>query len=256
MAEVTLQELLEAGVHFGHQARRWNPAMAPYIYGERDQVHVFDLAKTKAGLEAAREFAAKTAADGGKVLYVGTKRQAAGFVRQEALRAGMPYVIQRWMGGTLTNFAQLTRSIQKLAKLKDQREKGELKKYTKREQLLIDREIGRLEKFLGGIAQMDRLPQAMFIVDTHREDVAVREANRMKIPVIGLVDSNADPDKIDYVIPGNDDAVKAIELVVREITDAISGGGDVKVQEEKPKKTVKKTKKTAPPEEAAGEANG
>ncbi len=221
MQEITLKDLLEAGCHFGHQSRRWNPKMAPYIYGEKDKVHIFDLAKTKAGLDEACEVLKKIVAEGGKVLFVGTKRQAADFVKSEAIRAGMPYVTQTWMGGMMTNFGQLTKSVNKMKDLKAKRAAGELKKYTKHEQLLIDREIAKLEKFLGGVSDMDSLPQAMFVVDTHKEDVAVKEAVRAGIPVIGMVDTNGDPTVVDYVIPVNDDAVKSIELIVKAVADTI-----------------------------------
>ncbi|KKU02518.1 MAG: 30S ribosomal protein S2 [Candidatus Amesbacteria bacterium GW2011_GWB1_47_26] len=221
MSDITLQQLLEAGCHFGHQARRWNPAMKKYIYGERDGVHIFDLVQTKAGLNAAVELVKKLAKDGKIILCVGTKRQAQEAVKREAMRVGMPYVTQRWLGGMLTNFAQMQKRVYKLKDLKAKRESGELKKYTKREQLLIDREIAQLEKFLGGVADMGKLPDALLVVDTHREEVAVREANKMGIPVVGMVDTNGDPARVDYIIPVNDDAVKSIELVVKAVASAI-----------------------------------
>lgn len=220
MSDISLQQLLEAGCHFGHQSRRWNPVMKKYIFGERDGVHIFDLVQTKAGLDAASKYVADLPA-GRQVLFVGTKRQAQEVVKQEAVRTGMPYVVQRWLGGMLTNFPQMQKRVHKLKELKSKRESGELKKYTKREQLLIDREIAQLEKFLGGVVDMDKLPDALFIVDTHKEEVAVREANRMGIPVIGMVDTNGDPASVDYVVPVNDDAVKSIELVVKAVADAI-----------------------------------
>ncbi|MEK9200342.1 MAG: 30S ribosomal protein S2 [Patescibacteria group bacterium] len=221
MADVTLQQLLEAGCHFGHQVRRWNPAMTKYIYGARDGVHVFDLVKTKAGLDEAAAFVKTTASQGGKVLFVGTKRQVAEIVKASAVAAGMPYITQRWLGGTLTNYVEIMKRINKMKKLKDQREKGELKKYTKYEQLQIDRDIAKLERFLGGLVSLEKLPEAIFVVDTHKEDVAVQEAIKMKIPVVGLVDSNANPAGIKYVIPTNDDAVGAVTLMVNTISDAI-----------------------------------
>lgn len=233
MSDISLQQLLEAGCHFGHQARRWNPAMKPYIYGEKDGVHIFDLVKTKAGLDKGVAFV-KTLADQGKViLFVGTKRQAQEIVKREAIRVGMPYLTQKWVGGMLTNFVQMQKRVLLLKDLKAKREVGELKKYTKLEQLLKDREIARLEKFLGGVADMDKLPDALFIVDTHREEVAVREANKMGISVIGMVDTNGEVRGIDYVIPINDDAVKSIELVVSAIAGTIESS-KVKVQKAKP----------------------
>lgn len=221
MSDVSLKDLLEAGCHFGHQSRRWNPTMKKYIFGERDGVHIFDLVQTKAGLDAAIEFVKKLTKEKGVVLFVGTKRQAQEIVKSEAVRVGMPFLIQRWLGGMLTNFPQMQKRVHKLKDLKAKRESGELKKYTKREQLLIDREIAQLEKFLGGVADMDKLPDALFVVDTHKEEVAVREANRMGIPVVGMVDTNGEPARIDYIIPVNDDAVKSIELVVNAVASAI-----------------------------------
>lgn len=224
MTDISLQLLLEAGCHFGHQSRRWNPAMAPYIYGHRDGVHIFDLVKTKAGLDAAAEFVKKLSSEGKTILFVGTKRQAQDVVKRVAAEAGMPYLTQRWSGGILTNFDQIRKSVSRMEDYKAKRALGELKKYTKREQLLIDRDVAHLEKIFGGIATMTRLPDAMFVVDTHREDVAVREARRMNIPVIGMVDTNGDPALVDYVIASNDDAVKAIELVVNCIGEAAKAG--------------------------------
>lgn len=224
MGEVTLKELLEAGAHFGHQARRWNPKMKKYIYGERGGVHILDLVQTKKGLEEAIEFVKSLVIENKIILFVGTKRQAAGIVKSEAIRVGMPYLTQRWVGGLLTNWREIEKRIKKLHEMKEKREKGEYKVYTKKEQLLLDREIAKLEKFLGGVAKMEKLPDALFVVDTHREIVAVLEANRMAIPVVGIVDTNADPEKVDYIIPSNDDAVKAIELIVKAIAEAIEEG--------------------------------
>lgn len=216
MAKVDLKNLLEAGSHFGHLARRWNPAMAKYIYGERDGVHIFDLVKTKEGLEAAVEFV-----KGKRILFVGTKRQAKEIVLAAAKKTGMPYVVERWLGGMLTNFSQMRKSVLRMKDLKDKKEKGELKKYTKKEQLLLDREIAKLERFFGGLADLEAMPDAMFVVDTHKEEVAVREAIKMGVPVVGMVDTNGNPTGIEYVIPVNDDAVKSIELLVEAIAGAI-----------------------------------
>jgi small subunit ribosomal protein S2 len=250
MKKITLEELLEAGCHFGHMKRRWNPAMSKYIYGVRDGVHIFDLAKTKEGLEAACDFVKKVASEGGVILFVGTKRQAADMVKAEAIRVGMPYTSVRWMGGLLTNFSQLSKSIHKLADLKAKKEAGELNKYTKKERLLFDREIASLGKFFGGVTALNRLPEAIFVVDTHREEVAVREAVRMRIPVVGIVDTNARPEIVDYLIAANDDAVKSIELIIKAIADAVEEGkrsqpGD-KPQTQVKEKKVKKEKKTEP----------
>lgn len=221
MTDVTLQQLLEAGCHFGHQTRRWNPTMKKYIYGDRDGVHIFDLAQTKAGLDAALSFLKFAKSEGKVILFVGTKRQAQEIVKKTATDLGMPYLIQRWPGGILTNFAQLQKSVHRMVDLKDKREKGELKKYTKREQLLIDRDILQLEKTFGGVRDMTKVPDVLFVVDTHREDVAVREAKRMNIPVVGMVDTNGNPSLVDYVIPTNDDAIKAIELVLNAVSDTV-----------------------------------
>ncbi len=195
--------------------------MKPYIYGEKDGVHIFDLVKTKAGLDAAAAFVKILVGQGKVILFVGTKRQAQEIVKREATRVGMPYLTQKWVGGMLTNFSQMQKRVLTLKDLKAKRTSGDLKKYTKKEQLLIDREIAQLEKFLGGVVDMDKLPDALFIVDTHREEVAVREANKVGIPVIGMVDTNGEVRGIDYVIPINDDAVKSIELVVSAIAGAI-----------------------------------
>lgn len=224
MSDVSLKELLEAGSHFGHQARRWNPAMKSYIYAHREGIHIFDLVKTKTGLDEACEYLKGIAAEGGKILFVGTKRQAVGIVKAEAEKVGMPYVTLRWLGGMLTNFEQIHKSGRRLETLKDQRAKGELKKYTKYEQLQIDREIAKLERFLGGVAGLNRLPEAMFVVDTHREEVAVREGVRMHVPVVGMVDTNGDPTLVNYVIPINDDAVNSIKIVVEAVGKAIAEG--------------------------------
>lgn len=221
MTDISLQELLEAGCHFGHQGRRWNPLMKKYIYGERDGVHIFDLVKTKSGLDQAAEYLAGLKANSKTILYVGTKRQASDLIKADAIRAGMPYVNVRWMGGTLTNFVQIRKSIAKLLDLSDKKQKGELKKYTKKEQLLIDRDIAKLNKFFSGVVAMEKLPDALFVVDTHKEEVAVLEAKRMGIPVVGIVDTNSDPTIVDYVIPANDDAEKSVKLIVNHLTDVI-----------------------------------
>src|SRR3989344_2687363 len=233
MTDVSLQQLLEAGCHFGHQSRRWNPAMADYIYATRDRVHIFDLVKTKKGLDEAAKFAKQLVSEGKQVLFVGTKRQAQEIATAAAKRAGMPYVTERWLGGTLTNFDQISRRIAKLKEQRERRASGELKKYTKKEQLLIDKEIAKLERFLGGLETMLVKPAALFVIDTHRENVAVREAVKMGIPVIGMVDTNGDPKLVNYVIPVNDDALKSIELIVNTMADAIANS-KVKSQKSKP----------------------
>lgn len=222
--DITLEELLEAGCHFGHQVRRWNPKMAPYIYGTRDRVHIFDLAKTKEGLLVAAEAARKVMQGGGVILFVGTKRQAKDIVLEAATKVGMPRVTGRWLGGTLTNFDQIKRSTERLLEMKKAREAGEYKAYTKHERLLLDRKIDELERKFGGLVGLVKLPDALFIVDTHEEEKTVLEAIRMDVPVIGVVDTNSDPSLVDYPIPANDDAVKSVALVVEFITKAVEEG--------------------------------
>lgn len=221
MTKVTLEQLLEAGCHFGHQSRRWNPAMAQYIYTSRDNVHIFDLVKTLEGLNTAVDFLQKIKKDGGTILFVGTKRQAKAIVKQAAVDLNLPYVTERWLGGMLTNFGQVQKSVSKLRDLTAKKTAGELKKYTKYEQLQIDREIERLTHLFGGLVSLEKLPGALFVVDTHQEEVAVKEARRMGIPVVGLVDTNGEPDLVDYIIPTNDDAVAAIELIVNTVKEAL-----------------------------------
>lgn len=198
--------------------------MSRYIYGERDGVHIFDLVKTKAGLDTALEGLKKLASEDKTILFVGTKRQAQEIVKRTAEEVGMPFIIQKWPGGVLTNFEQIRKSVRRMVDQKEKREKGELKKYTKREQLLIDRDIQQLEKTFGGIVALEKLPDALFVVDTHRETVSVHEAHIMNVPVFGLVDTNGSPNEVDYVIPTNDDAVKAIELMVTQVGAAIREG--------------------------------
>lgn len=222
--DVTLEALLEAGAHFGHQVKRWNPKMTPYIYGARDGVHIFDLAKTRDALLEAADAVKKVAQEGGVILFVGTKRQAKTLVRDAAERAGMPQVSTRWLGGTLTNFEQMQRSIKKLADLKAGREGGEFASFTKKERLLIDRKIASLEKIFGGITELTKLPDMIFVVDTHKETTAVAEAAKKGIPVVGIVDTNADPTLVDYPIPANDDAVKSIAFVLDVIVKAVEEG--------------------------------
>jgi len=225
--KIELKDLLDAGCHFGHQTQRWNPKMANYLYGERDGVHIFDLAKTKENLEKAIEFAKKIASEGGKIIFVGTKRQAQAIIKQEAQKAGMPFVNERWLGGIITNWETIKKSLGKLKDLKAKKESGELKKYTKKENILIEREIDRLERFFGGLVGAEDLPAAIFIVDVKKEKTALREAKRKKIPVIAIVDSNCDPDGVDWVIPANDDAVGSIKLIVEMISQAVREGKEI-----------------------------
>lgn len=217
-------EMLKAGVHFGHQSSRWHPKMKQFIFGSRGGVHIIDVEKTQAQLESTLDFITQTAARGGTILFVGTKRQAQEIVEKHAKDAGMPYITTRWLGGTLTNFGQVQRLIRHYLDLKDKTDKGELKKYTKLEQLQFSREIEELDGKIGGLATLTRLPDALFIVDARTEKTAVREATTMGVPMIALVDSNVNPTGIKFVIPGNDDAVGSIDLVTKLVADAVKEG--------------------------------
>ena len=225
MADVNLKELLEAGAHFGHQTRRWNPKMKQYIYGARGGVHIIDLTKTGVLLKEAIDFARETAAKGGKILFVGTKRQALAVVREEAEAAGMPFVTERWLGGMLTNFRTIRLQVNRLKKLEAGLESGDFaSKYNKKEVLDFSNEAAALNKVFGGIKHMDGLPGAVFVVDAPKEAIAVAEARKLGIPVIGIADTNADPDLIDYPIPANDDAIKAVRMITNAIAQAAAEG--------------------------------
>ncbi|MAG59522.1 30S ribosomal protein S2 [Candidatus Woesebacteria bacterium] len=236
---ITLEELLEAGSHFGHQIKRWNPKMDSFIYGAREGVHIFDLAKTREMLVAACAALRDKAAEGGTILFVGTKRQAKDLVTQTAEKVGMPYMTSRWLGGMLTNFEQIGKSIKKLDEMKKKRAAGEYKGRTKKERLLIDREIASLERVFGGVANLGRLPDMLFIVDTHEEHTAVREAARLGIPVVGVVDTNADPTDVDYPIPANDDAVKSVSLILDAVEKAVEEGKKKSIKGTKGTKSIK-----------------
>lgn len=221
---ISMKALLESGVHFGHRTNKWNPAMRPYIFTERNGIHIIDLQQTVKSLTQAYQVVSKTVAEGGTVLFVGTKRQAQETIRDEATRCGMPYVTERWLPGTLTNWVTIYERIQELDRLERMRESGEINRLTKKEALLIEREINRLNIRLSGIRTMKRLPELLFVIDVTREATAVHEANLKDIPVIALVDTNCDPSGIDYVIPSNDDAIRAIKLLVGKIADAVLEG--------------------------------
>lgn len=240
--KVTLEELLEAGAHFGHQVRRWNPRMEEYLYGAKDGVHVFDLAKTRECILLALDVLEKAAKEGKSILLVGTKKQAKEKVATVAQKAGIPYVNERWLGGTLTNFTQIAVSTRKLADLKEKLAGGEFKSYTKKERLLIQREIDRLERYFGGIATLEKKPDLMVIIDTHKEKSVVREASRTGVETIGLTDSNADPSDVTWPIPMNDDATKALEYVLDLFAEAILTGKKKPVSADKPQKPKKKVK--------------
>jgi len=224
MAVISMKQLLETGVHFGHRSRRWNPRMARYIYTERNGVHIIDLQQTVKALNRAYEFVRDTVAEGNQVLFVGTKRQAQETIAQEAERCNMPYVNQRWLGGTLTNWRTIRSRIEYLKDLEARRDAGEFDVLTKKEALMLNREIEKLNMRLGGLRHMERLPGAVFVIDTSVEITAVKEADRLGIPIIAVVDTNCDPTLIDYVIPGNDDAIRAIRLMVGKIADAVLEG--------------------------------
>ncbi len=232
--EPGLKELLTAGLHFGHQTRRWNPRMRRYIHGERDGIHIIDLLQTEQLLNQAREFATDVAGKGGSVLFVGTKKQARDSVKNWAERCGMPFVNQRWLGGLLTNFNTMSARIARLHELTDWRDEGKLDLLPTKERMGMQAELAKLEYNLGGVRDMERLPDAVFVVDLKSEEIAVREAARLRIPLIGLVDTNCDPTSIDYVIPGNDDAIRSCELVIGTIGSAVEeGAGAWRVQEER-----------------------
>lgn len=219
-----MKQLLEAGVHFGHQTRRWNPKMAQYIFTERNGIYIIDLQKTVKKLEEAYLFVRDVAADGSDVLFVGTKKQAQDSVKEEAIRCGMPYVNARWLGGMLTNFNTIKRRIKRLEQLKKMEADGTFDLLPKKEVIKLKLEIEKLEKFMGGIVNMKKQPAAMFIVDPRKERIAVQEAHKLGIPIVAIVDTNCDPDEIDYVIPGNDDAIRAVRLIAGAMADAVIEG--------------------------------
>ena len=242
MAALTMKELLEAGVHFGHQTKRWNPKMQKYIFGERNGIYIIDLQKTLKKFREAYAFVRELAAGGGSMLFIGTKKQAQETVLEEARRCGMFYVNQRWLGGTLTNFTTIRKSIARLKKLEEMKETGEYERLPKKEGLELDRERQKLDKALVGIKVMDTLPSSVFIIDPRKEKIAVAEAQRLGIPIVAIVDTNCDPTGIDYPVPGNDDAIRAVRLITARIADAILEGRGALTKDET--------------EEAAGEGAG
>ena len=224
MADVTMRQMLEAGVHFGHQTRYWNPKMAPFIFGERNKIHIINLEKSLPMAKEACAFVKATVADGGSVLFVGTKRAAREAVRTHALRCEMPFVSQRWLGGMLTNYKTIRQSVKRLKTLEQMAEEGGFEGLTKKEILGLSREQEKLERSLGGIKNMRSLPDVMFVIAVDHEDIAIREARKLGIPVVAVVDTNCSPDGVDYVIPGNDDAMRAIELYTSLIAEAVLDG--------------------------------
>ena len=224
MSVVSMKQLLEAGVHFGHQTRRWNPKMGEYIFTERNGIYIIDLQKTVKKLEEAYKFIKEVSEEGGEVLFVGTKKQAQDSVKEEAIRCGMPYVNARWLGGMMTNFGTIKTRIKRLDQLKKMKEDGTFDMLPKKEVAKLDLEIEKLEKFMGGITEMKKQPAALFIVDPRKEKIAVAEAKKLGIPVVAIVDTNCDPDEVDYVIPGNDDAIRAVRLIAGAVADAVIEG--------------------------------
>ena len=224
MAVVSMKQLLEAGVHFGHQTRRWNPKMAEYIFTERNGIYIIDLQKTVKKLDEAYNFVKEISTEGKSVLFVGTKKQAQESVKEEALRAGAFYVNARWLGGMMTNFTTIRRRVARLKQLRAMEEDGTFDLLPKKEVIKLNLEIEKLEKFLGGIKDMDELPGALFIIDPRKERIAVAEAKKLNIPIVAIVDTNCDPDEIDYVIPGNDDAIRAVKLIAGAMADEVIEG--------------------------------
>ncbi len=249
MAEVGIRELLEAGVHFGHQTRRWNPRMRRFIYGEREGIHIIDLLQTEQLLKQATDFVTEVAAKGGVILFVGTKKQARDSVEQWAERCGMPYVNRRWLGGLLTNFNTIKKRIQRLHELRELQEGGRLDLLPTKERMSMEAELRKLEYNLGGVADMQRIPDAVVIIDLKTEEIALREAERLEIPIVGLVDTNCDPTPVEYVIPGNDDAIRSCELIVGTLGEAIEGAATRWREEEARRRAEEEERKRREEEE-------
>lgn len=222
--EVTMKDLLEAGVHFGHQTRRWNPKMKPYIFTERHGIYIIDLQKTITMLEQAYNYVRDLAAEGGTILFVGTKKQAREAIKEHAERCGMPYVNYRWLGGMLTNWQTISKRIDRLVELEKMADSGELAFYPKKERMMLEKELEKLKRNLGGIRNMNRIPDAVFIIDTKKEEIAVREARKLGVPIVAVIDTNCDPDEVDVIIPGNDDAIRSANLFAKTIADAVIEG--------------------------------
>jgi small subunit ribosomal protein S2 len=269
MSIVSMKALLEAGVHFGHQVKRWNPKMKRYIFGERNDIYIIDLQKTMKGLEEAYRFVRDSSYGGAKMLFVGTKKQAQDSLSEQAKRAGEFFVNQRWLGGMLTNYSTIKRSIDRLKKIEAMKEDGTYEQLTKKEVAKLEKERAKLDKNLSGIKEMDKLPEIVFIIDPRKEKIAVAEARKLNIPIVALVDTNCDPDEIDYVIPGNDDAIRAITLMSTKMADAVLEGKETldkekaaeaeaaaieaKKAEEEAAEAAGETEKPAPSGEQAGE---
>jgi small subunit ribosomal protein S2 len=261
MPPVSMRQLLEAGVHFGHQTRRWNPKMRPFIFAERNGIHIIDLAQTVQRLDVALDFVRQTAAQGDAILFVGTKKQAQEPIAEEATRAGQPYVNTRWLGGMLTNFVTIRKRLALLDQLEARRDNGDFERMTKKEASGLNEKLMRLDRTLGGMRKMKRLPGALFVVDPHREKIAVTEARKLEVPIVGTGDTNVDPDDIDYIIPANDDAIRAIRLLCSLVADAALQGAQERSQrtEAEPEQEAEPEPEVAPSDEmmaalAAGEA--
>jgi len=247
-ASVSMKELLEAGVHFGHQTRRWNPKMKPYIFGSRNGIHIIDLQKTVSLFATAYDFLVRTVTDGYPVLFVGTKKQAHDAVVEESERCGMFFVVNRWLGGTLTNFQTIRKSVSRLKELESMKNDGSINRYTKKEAMRLEKELVKLEKNLGGIKNMDELPGAVFIVDPKKEHIAVQETRKLGIPLVAIADTNCDPDDIDYIIPGNDDAIRAIRLICSKMADACIEGHNLAEERLRAEADQEKEPETEKPE--------
>ena len=256
MSVISMKQLLEAGVHFGHQTRRWNPKMKKYIFTERNGIYIIDLQKTVKMVNVAYNYVRDLAAEGGTILFVGTKKQAQDSVREEATRAGMFYVNQRWLGGTLTNFKTIRMRINRLKEIEKMEEDGTFEVLPKKEVVDLLREKDRLVKFLGGIRDMDKLPDAIFVIDPRKERIAIAEARKLNIPIIGIVDTNCDPDEIDYIIPANDDAIRAVRLLTSKMADAVlegKQGEEIEVAEENVNQDLDDAPTTEEAEEVAND---
>ena len=238
MSVISMKQLLEAGVHFGHQTRRWNPKMAEYIFTERNGIYIIDLQKTVKKIEEAYEFIRQVSENGGEILFVGTKKQAQETIKEEAQRVGMHYVDARWLGGMLTNFKTIKKRIERLAQLHKMEEDGTFDLLPKKEVIGLRGEMEKLEKYLGGIKEMKNLPAAIFVVDPRKERIAIAEAKKLDIPIVAIVDTNCDPEDVDYVIPGNDDAIRAVKLVVSTITNAVIEGREGKQEVDIPEEEI------------------
>lgn len=244
LAVISMKQLLEAGVHFGHQTRRWNPKMKPYIFTERNGIYIIDLQKTVKKVEEAYNFVRQVAEDGGNILFVGTKKQAQESVKDEAERSGQFYINQRWLGGTLTNFQTIQNRIKRLKDLERMQEDGTFDVLPKKEVILLKKEMDRLEKFLGGIKEMKSLPDALFVIDPRKERIAIAEARKLGIPIVAIVDTNCDPDEVDYIIPGNDDAIRAVKLLTGKMADAVLEAKQGEEMAEEPSKEESETETT------------